>query len=293
MSDFLAKTARTFHRELLFIGCSIPVCRRIAASGVRWRAILLPFISFSSLPPYPLLSACRYAYTLAVTAGSRVQICGHRDVAFPVIGSLCGGEACLDGKDSGVGFLGLRCMGNPIFRYVLGFHFFLGLEARVGLCSLSRIRSRLGSSSVWSGVVGISPFVLAEIPVSCEASGLGSARGDVYAQASLAGKASPSLTFLPHGIVLSRPCLPYCLEQKWVIFGALSFPLPVVVRRLGFPSTDIAKLSGVDTNQLKQRCRKAKITKTWSHVSSKVPAPFGNATLGQAPASGSASFLYC
>ncbi|KAF3558054.1 hypothetical protein F2Q69_00010877 [Brassica cretica] len=25
MSDFLAKTARTFHRELLFIGCSIPV----------------------------------------------------------------------------------------------------------------------------------------------------------------------------------------------------------------------------------------------------------------------------
>lgn len=78
-----------------------------------------------------------------------------------------------------------------------------------------------------------------------------------------------------------------------MIFGALSFPLPVVVRRLGFPSTDIAKLSGVDTNQLKQRCRKAKITKTWSHVSSKVPAPFGNATLGQAPASGSASFLYC
>ncbi|KAL0835780.1 hypothetical protein Bca101_087669 [Brassica carinata] len=107
----------------------------------------------------------------------------------------------------------------------------------------------------------------AEIPVSREASGLGSARGDVYAQASLAGKASPSLTFLPHG--------------------------NVVVRRLGFPSTDIAKLSGVDTNQLKQRCRKAKITKTWSHVSSKVPAPFGNATLGQAPASGSASFLYC
>ncbi|KAG2247904.1 hypothetical protein Bca52824_087532 [Brassica carinata] len=132
---------------------------------------------------------------------------------------------------------------------------------------LSRLRSRLGSSSVWSGVVGISPFVLAEIPVSREASGLGSARGDVYAQASLAGKASPSLTFLPHG--------------------------NVVVRRLGFPSTDIAKLSGVDTNQLKQRCRKAKITKTWSHVSSKVPAPFGNATLGQAPASGSASFLYC
>nr|VDD13843.1 unnamed protein product [Brassica oleracea] len=25
-SDFLAKTARTFRRELLFIGCSIPVC---------------------------------------------------------------------------------------------------------------------------------------------------------------------------------------------------------------------------------------------------------------------------
>ncbi|CAG7887827.1 unnamed protein product, partial [Brassica rapa] len=24
-SDFLAKTARSFHRELLFIGCSIPV----------------------------------------------------------------------------------------------------------------------------------------------------------------------------------------------------------------------------------------------------------------------------
>lgn len=95
-----------------------------------------------------------------MTAGSRVQICGHRDVAFPVIGSLCGGEACLDGKDSGVGFLGLRCKGNPIFRSVLGFHFFLGLEARVGLCSLSRLRSRLGSSSVWSGVVGISPFVL-------------------------------------------------------------------------------------------------------------------------------------
>ena len=25
ISDFLAKTARSFHRELLFIGCSIPV----------------------------------------------------------------------------------------------------------------------------------------------------------------------------------------------------------------------------------------------------------------------------
>ncbi|CDY33302.1 BnaA01g19690D [Brassica napus] len=83
------------------------------------------------------------------------------------------------------------------------------------------------------------------------------------------------------------------LEKKWVIFGALCSPLPVVVRRLGFPSTDIAKLSGVDTNQLEQRCGKAKITKMLSRASSKVPAPFGNATLGQAPASGSASFLYC
>ncbi|WZY70321.1 hypothetical protein YC2023_002561 [Brassica napus] len=143
---------------------------------MRWHVILLPFVLFSSLPPYPLLSACRYAYTLAVTVGSR-----------------------------------------------------------------------------------------AEIPVSREASGLGSARGDVYAQASLAGKTSPSLTFLPH----------------------------VVVRRHGFPSTDIAKLSGVDTNQLEQRCGKVKITKTLSHASSKEPAPFGNATLGQAPASGSASFLCC
>ncbi|KAG5415101.1 hypothetical protein IGI04_002668, partial [Brassica rapa subsp. trilocularis] len=165
-------------------------------------------------------------------------------VAFPIIGSLCGGEACLDGKASGVGFLGLHCKGNPIFRSVLGFHFFIGLEARVG-DSFNQTQ--------------------AEIPVSREASGLGSARGDVYAQASLAGKASPSLTFLPH----------------------------VVVRRLGFPSTDIAKLSGVDTNQLEQRCGKAKITKMLSRASSKVPAPFGNATLGQAPASGSASFLYC
>ncbi|CAG7888352.1 unnamed protein product, partial [Brassica rapa] len=159
-------------------------------------------------------------------------------VAFPIIGSLCGGEACLDGKASGVGFLGLHCD------------------------SFNQTQ--------------------AEIPVSREASGLGSARGDVYAQASLAGKASPSLTFLPHGN-----------EKKWVIFGALCSPLPVVVRRHGFPSTDIAKLSGVDTNQLEQRCGKVKITMTLSHASSKEPAPFGNATLGQAPASGSASFLYC
>lgn len=67
--------------------------------------------------------------------------------------------------------------------------------------------------------------------------------------------------------------------------GVLCFPLPVVVGRLGSPSTDIAKLSGVGgINQLEQRCGEAKITKTWSHVLSKVSSPFGNAALGQAPA---------
>ena len=63
--------------------------------------------------------------------------------------------------------------------------------------------------------------------------------------------------------------------------GTVSVRQPVVVGGSVFIDCVCRAVRG-GINQLEQRSGEANIIKTWSHVSSKVSSPFGNALRGQA-----------